>query len=155
MSYANGLPALISSSSGQSLSTAACTDEQAGAHGNGSKRARRHSDPSVEEPVHTTAVSPPNILPPPKAVYVKVDGGSYLRPPSSWDELAFMDARAVLTVLTNDEVLKPKMAEMLKLGCQVTVVPNITAGGRVPTATDEKDAVLVDGPVTIGELAGA
>ncbi|RYE82608.1 MAG: hypothetical protein EOO65_05255, partial [Methanosarcinales archaeon] len=98
------------------------------------------------------AASSPDALPPPTMIFLKVDSGAYCDAPLTWDEMKDLRALGFL------EVLRGRDTDLSGLNARsstVTIVQNITPGGRVPTATDEKNAVLVDGPVMIGELAGA
>ncbi|RYE83960.1 MAG: hypothetical protein EOO65_03065 [Methanosarcinales archaeon] len=98
------------------------------------------------------AASSPDAVPPPTMIFLKVGSGAYYDAPLTWEEMKDLRALGFL------EVLRGRDSDLSGLNARsslVTIVPSITAGGRVPTATDEKDAVLVDGPVMIGELAGA
>ncbi|RYE82713.1 MAG: hypothetical protein EOO65_05095, partial [Methanosarcinales archaeon] len=92
-----------------------------------------------------TAAAVTGALPSPKAVLFKVGNGHYVRLAIPWVDLECMDVGEVLTALQASVIFGKKMEGVMLDDCTVTIVPSITAGGRVPTATDEKDAVLVDG----------
>ncbi|RYE85180.1 MAG: hypothetical protein EOO65_00945 [Methanosarcinales archaeon] len=98
------------------------------------------------------AASSPDALSPPTMIFLKVDSGAYYAAPLTWGEVKDLRALALLRVL---RVRDSDLSGLNARSSTVTIVPSITAGGRVPTAPDEKDAVLVDGLATLGKLAGA